>query len=213
MLVDDYAPLVRTWTRIASRFPDLELVALTDPLDAEFTLRKAAFDALCVDEMMPGLRGTDLAGRVRPLHPAMGIVLFSAAVDMDIARRALDVGVDCFLPKPFEPGELIEAATRAHERRRYTDVLTRIADVLKGAKALPQPPRLVHPFEQGLTLAERAVFELCLSGASLKEMAAARSVGINTIKKQVQAVYGKAGVHSRRELMDRWRPGTWIGGV
>ena len=53
----------------------------------------------------------------------------------------------------------------------------------------------------GLTAAEAEVAALVVAGRSNKEIAAARSVSVNTIAKQLRRIYEKLGVSSRFELV------------
>jgi len=62
------------------------------------------------DEMMPGLRGRELAARLRAIKPDIKIILCTGYSD------ALSGGVDAVLFKP------VDAATVAAELRRLCDV-------------------------------------------------------------------------------------------
>lgn len=65
-------------------------------------------DLLLTDAIMPGMRGSELAGAVRESHPRAR-VLFMSGYDADevISREVSDRAAG-FLPKPFTPRELRE---------------------------------------------------------------------------------------------------------
>jgi PAS domain S-box-containing protein len=63
-----------------------------------------AIHLLLTDVAMPGITGPELAGRVKPLRPAMEVVFMSGYSERGIAERADLTGA--YLPKPFSPQAL-----------------------------------------------------------------------------------------------------------
>jgi two-component system phosphate regulon response regulator OmpR len=64
------------------------------------------FDALVLDVMMPGENGFDYARTVRAGSPVPILMLTARANPADRVT-GLEIGADDYLPKPFEPRELI----------------------------------------------------------------------------------------------------------
>jgi two-component system phosphate regulon response regulator OmpR len=64
------------------------------------------FDALVLDVMMPGESGFDFARRVRAAS-RVPILMLTARADPADRVTGLEIGADDYLPKPFEPRELI----------------------------------------------------------------------------------------------------------
>ena len=85
-------------------------------LDRLLAVRKP--DLLVLDWMMPGEDGLSVARRLRAQHGFPPIIMLSARGE-DIDRIiGLEVGADDYLPKPFNPRELlarIRAVLRRHE--------------------------------------------------------------------------------------------------
>jgi len=79
-----------------------------------------------------------------------------------------------------------------------------ITSFISGAtKAWPAPsPRRVTDL-WGLSERELEVADAVAQGLSNKEIAAALHISPNTVKTHLRAVFEKAGVHSRFELMSR----------
>ncbi len=77
-----------------------------DAADAEAKLASLAFDLLIVDVMMPGEDGMAFTRRIRK---AVGtpILMLTAMDDTDDRIAGLESGADDYLPKPFEPRELV----------------------------------------------------------------------------------------------------------
>ena len=64
------------------------------------------FDALVLDVMMPGESGFDFARRIRT-ESRVPILMLTARADPADRVKGLEIGADDYLPKPFEPRELI----------------------------------------------------------------------------------------------------------
>ena len=60
-------------------------------------------------------------------------------------------------------------------------------------------PQLRFPY--AVTKGEREIIELLLDGLSTREIATRRSASEQTVSKQLAAIYSKAGVRSRGELI------------
>ena len=66
------------------------------------------FDAVVSDEMLPGMPGSELAGRLRALRPGLPVLLMSGRVDAALEQRARSVGVTALLHKPLTLREVAE---------------------------------------------------------------------------------------------------------
>jgi two-component system phosphate regulon response regulator OmpR len=70
-------------------------------------MRGLAFDLLILDVMMPGESGTALALSLRGAHGRIPILMLSALSEIEDRINGLMAGSDDYLPKPFEPRELL----------------------------------------------------------------------------------------------------------
>ena len=77
-----------------------------DTQEARTALEVLHFDALIVDVMMPGENGFDFAKAVRG-QSSVPLMMLTARSDADNRVRGLEIGVDDYLGKPFEPRELL----------------------------------------------------------------------------------------------------------
>jgi CheY-like chemotaxis protein len=67
------------------------------------------FDAVVSDEVMPELIGTQMALDMRRVNPALPIVIASGYGGVGFEARALSVGVNRVLKKPYRMSEIAEA--------------------------------------------------------------------------------------------------------
>jgi two-component system phosphate regulon response regulator OmpR len=70
-------------------------------------MRGLAFDLLILDVMMPGESGTALAQSLRGINERIPILMLSALSEIEDRINGLMAGSDDYLPKPFEPRELL----------------------------------------------------------------------------------------------------------
>lgn len=86
--------------------------------EARDYLRGLEFDMLVLDIMMPGEDGLSLTRSLRALSD-VPILLLTARSDIDDRIEGLEAGADDYLPKPFEPRELVlrisSILKRAHQ--------------------------------------------------------------------------------------------------
>ena len=86
---------------------------------------REVFDALILDLMLPDMDGLDVCRRIR-VRAATPILMLTARGDAMDRVIGLELGADDYLPKPFEPRELL-ARLKAILRRANSDTK---ADVL-----------------------------------------------------------------------------------
>jgi DNA-binding response OmpR family regulator len=69
-------------------------------------LRREQFDLIILDLQLPDEDGLVLARQLRARSP-VPIIVLTATTDKEVLLSALEIGVDDFITKPFEPRELI----------------------------------------------------------------------------------------------------------
>ena len=83
---------------------------VTSAATAEEARRKIAgleFDLLILDVMMPGESGVELARSLRGEDREVPILMLTARSETDQRVEGLEAGADDYLPKPFDPRELL----------------------------------------------------------------------------------------------------------
>jgi PAS domain S-box-containing protein len=117
LLVDDEEALVRLGEEMLAEL-GYEPVGFSSSTEALAALRAEPdrFDALLSDEAMPGMTGSELAGTVRALRPALPIVLMSGFVSPALAARAREHGVAEVLSKPLVSRDIARALAAALRR-------------------------------------------------------------------------------------------------
>ena len=75
--------------------------------EAREKLENIEFDLLILDIMMPGENGLELTNSLKKTNLNNPILLLSALGSSEDRIQGLEIGADDYLPKPFEPKELL----------------------------------------------------------------------------------------------------------
>ncbi|HWB77285.1 MAG TPA: response regulator transcription factor, partial [Nannocystaceae bacterium] len=88
----------------------------------------AGFDLIVLDLMLPGIYGMDVLKHVRAISE-VPILVLSARVDTSDKVRALKLGADDYMTKPFWPEELVERVRARVRRPRLEREATSVLEV------------------------------------------------------------------------------------
>ncbi|GAA5159220.1 two-component system response regulator OmpR [Viridibacterium curvum] len=116
LVVDDDARL----RGLLDRYLDEQGFAVKGVADAaqmDRALNREHFDLIVLDLMLPGEDGLSICRRLRSVENAVPIVMLTARGDEVDRIVGLEIGADDYLPKPFNPRELV-ARIHAVLRRR-----------------------------------------------------------------------------------------------
>jgi two-component system phosphate regulon response regulator OmpR len=116
LMVDDDAELSDMVSELLAR-EGWAVHAVLTAGDGERALAQWQPEAVLLDVMLPDANGFDVCRRWRGAHPGLGIVMLTARGDPMDRVLGLEIGADDYLPKPFEPRELV-ARVRALLRRQ-----------------------------------------------------------------------------------------------
>ena len=118
LLIDDDTDLGPPLAAYFRRF-GLELVQAFAPSEGLGLLRAGGFDAAILDVMLPEMDGFELCRTIRR-ESALPIVMLTARGDVMDRVVGLELGADDYLPKPFEPRELVARLQTVLRRMRTT---------------------------------------------------------------------------------------------
>ncbi|MFH9010070.1 response regulator [Streptomyces sp. NPDC017943] len=119
VLVVDDNKVIRQLIRVNLELEGLEVVTAADGAECLDVVHQVRPDVVTLDVVMPRLDGLRTAARLRadPRTRDVPLAIVSACSHHEI-ESGLEVGVDAFLPKPFEPAELVVLVRQLVERAR-----------------------------------------------------------------------------------------------
>jgi two-component system OmpR family response regulator len=160
LVVEDEADLASTLNRALGEAHFAVDVA-SDGEEAQFMLSEVTYDAVVLDLMVPKRSGWMLLQDMRQAGSRTPVLILTARGGIDDRVKALDLGADDYLPKPFAISELV-ARLRALVRRSAGNPspLLVVGDI-----TIDRAARLVYrdnvPIE--LTAREYSILELMVS--------------------------------------------------
>jgi CheY-like chemotaxis protein len=115
--VDDNK-VIRQLIRVNLELEGLEVVTAADGAECLDVVHQVRPDVVTLDVVMPRLDGLRTAARLRadPRTQHLPLAIISACTQFEV-ETGLDVGVDAFLAKPFEPSELVQLVKHLIERK------------------------------------------------------------------------------------------------
>ncbi len=116
LLIDDDEQLGPPLATYFQRF-ELSLTHALRPSEGLQRLRAGGFDAAILDVMLPEMDGFELCRTIRK-ESDIPIVMLTARGDVMDRVVGLEIGADDYLPKPFEPRELVARLQTVLRRRR-----------------------------------------------------------------------------------------------
>ena len=111
LVVDDEATLRKNIARSLRR-AGFEVIIAADGAAARQALDSSDVDVLCLDIHLPDEDGLDLLEEVRQTFPGIPAIVMTGTTNPEHRPRALRLGVENFLSKPFRLAELKALVTR-----------------------------------------------------------------------------------------------------
>jgi DNA-binding response OmpR family regulator len=128
--IDDSATM-REVIKIAFRRENITVITAGDAASAIAQFEQTPPDAVITDVIMPDQDGYSVCSQIKqhPQFSATPVILMSGVVNKNVADKAVSVGADELIRKPFQPQELI----------------ARVKSFLEPKSAQPAPPSLPAP--------------------------------------------------------------------
>ena len=169
-------------------------------------------DVIVSDVRMPGKDGLELLKLIRADERLNRVpVILLTAKGMTADRIAgYKAGANAYLPKPFDPAELLSILDNSIQRRHQMannqkgglldlkQEMASIKDIMRR-----NGEKVVQKTNVYLTLVEREVLQLLCKGYTNQEIAKERGVNITGVNRTIQKLYKVTDTDTRTELV-RW---------
>jgi DNA-binding NarL/FixJ family response regulator len=202
VLIADDEPAVRAALRaLLEEEADLAVVGEAgDGVEAISLTQRLRPDVLLLDLAMPEMGGAPAAKVLRRTVSETRIIVLTGTGPAH-APELLRLDVQGYLCKPVQGPELADAIRAVHGGG-----VCLAPDVARGLAASRAPAASLGP-----TPREREVVRLLVEGGPDKEIARRLRVRPATVRTHVRRLFGKAGVHSKAELVARAYQLGWLG--
>lgn len=105
LMIEDDVELAEILSEYLSKH-DINVTSYDEPYTGMSAINAKHFDLLLLDLTLPNLDGLEVCKRVAK-QKNIPIIISSARSDVDDKVRALESGADDYLPKPYDPKELL----------------------------------------------------------------------------------------------------------
>jgi DNA-binding NtrC family response regulator len=114
LVIDDEETIREACARILSR-DKWSVVCMESGIEglAEIGKDPNGFDAVLLDQLMPGMSGMEAMNQIRSINPNLPVIIMTGSVTEDSAYEIVEQGASGCLPKPFTPDELRAAVKKA----------------------------------------------------------------------------------------------------
>lgn len=201
-IVEDSKATREGLERIVNLSPDYKCVcACTTAEDALRLLPQHQPEIVLMDIQLPGMSGIECVVRLKELLPDVQVIMLTVYADPDRIFSAIRAGASGYLLKRSATERLFQA----------------IREVQAGGAPMSGAiARKVFGYFQGqtnsrteaeqLSTREREILELIIAGLSNKEIAGRLSMSVLTLRWHLKQIYKKLHVHSRVEVVLKFRP-------
>ncbi len=176
LVVDDEIS-VRKICEFILRMMGFEVETAADGFEAVDKAREKPFDLFIVDIRMPGMDGIETARLIREIHPDIPWIVMTGYGQLDLALKAIRLGVSGFLLKPFTPDELKALVSYVMEMDQVRRESLRIKALLPLFEISRTLLSTLEPEELERKLLQTALESLSADGAWLYEVDRDRMLG------------------------------------
>jgi two-component system KDP operon response regulator KdpE len=154
VLVVDDEPAIRRALRPPLEALGFEVTEVSRGEKALQVLRAENFDCVLLDVNMPGIGGVETLKRIRVFAPRLPVLMLTVRDSEDEKVRALELGADDYVTKPFSVRELV-ARMRTAVRRVHAPARTEEEPIEIGEIRLVPPRRSVTKRGQAIHLTRK----------------------------------------------------------
>ncbi|MDR2887679.1 MAG: response regulator transcription factor [Bacteroidales bacterium] len=201
IIVDDHELFrLGVKTAIASRHPDIEIVAEADSGEELFRLlpQTAGFDMALLDIILPGMSGVETARRLKTERPEVKILALSAENSATSVQAMLDAGAEGFISKREGGVDALAGAIRAVSGgfnffgKDISEIVYRVYVAKKKTAEVTSE----------FTEQEKRIIELCSDMATTSKQIAERlGISPRTVDTHKNNIFRKLGINSTAELI------------
>lgn len=195
IIADDHQVIREGVKRIINNEIDLEIIAEVETGEALLNeIRSDKFDIVILDVGLPGRSGIEILEYLRKFEPKLPVLIFTMQPEERIAIRAIKAGANAFISKEAPAEELLKAIRTISTGKKYItpSIAEKLAETI--SDDFNQTPH------QKLSNREFEVMCLIARGKSIKDIAEAKSISVNTVNTYRTRILAKMDFNNNMEL-------------
>jgi DNA-binding NarL/FixJ family response regulator len=196
LIVEDHAMVADGLEAVFDLADDIDLVGIARTAADAMRLAEARQPhVICMDQVLPDGRGTEVTAAIRLRWPHIQVVMLTASDDDRVLGDAIEAGCVGFLTKGACRGPVLVDAVR---RAALGEVVLPASLV---ARLLPRLRSVPYRMGADLTARERDVLGLLVTGMATRDVATHLGISFATTRNHIQGVLSKLGAHSKLEAV------------
>jgi DNA-binding NarL/FixJ family response regulator len=203
-IVEDSQTTREGLERMVNLSPDYRCVcACATAEDALRLLPEHRPEIVLMDIQLPGMSGIECVARLKELLPDVQVVMLTVYADPDRIFSALRAGASGYLLKRAAPERLFAAIREVQQGGAPMS-----GAIARKVFGYFQDQQASNGEAEKLSTREREILDQIISGRSNKEIASRLSVSVLTLRWHLKQIYKKLHVHSRIEVVLKFRLGV-----
>lgn len=169
--------------------------------DALRTLPQQAPEVVLMDIQLPKMSGIECVAQLKELLPSVQVIMVTVYEDPDRIFCALRAGACGYLLKRSTPEQVLAAIRDVQQGG-----VPMSSEIARKVIAHFQEQETIGADVEKLSAREREVLDLVVRGLSNKEIVDRLSITIEGVRWHLRNIYQKLHVHSRTEVLVKFRP-------
>jgi DNA-binding NarL/FixJ family response regulator len=201
-IIEDTLLIRQLFAEYFAQQPEFALVQQCDSAEDYLRQPRTPLDVLVLDIGLPGESGLQLLPRLKQMHPATEIIMFTVYQDIDNIFEALCLGATGYLLKSTPMPQIKDLIINQMQGGAAMSPLIARKVIAHFGQRRPAPkPRLQPDPAEGLSEKERAIVLAIVDGLSYKLVADRVGLSIDTVRYHIKNIYRKLQVNSKAELI------------
>ena len=171
--------------------------------DALLLLPAQAPEVVLMDIQLPKMSGVECVAHLKELLPSVQVIMVTVYEDPDRIFCALRAGACGYLLKRSTPEQIVAAIRDVRQGG-----VPMSSEIARKVIAHFQEQETAASDVENLSAREREVLDLVVRGLSNKEIVGRLGISIEGVRWHLRNIYHKLHVHSRTEVLVKFRPRT-----
>ena len=199
LLVDDHEIVYMGVEKLLSSSENIKLVGIAkDGEDALLKVKKLAPDIVLLDINLPKMNGIKVTEEIIKKNPATKIILHTSYVDEEYIVKGFEVGAMGYVPKNFNPDQLVEAIEMVYNGERYIKGL--VSEVLMNSFFKKEEKKDMVQ-STNLTERELEVLKYIIKGLTNNDIAQELYISVRTVEVHKANIMKKLSINNTAELV------------
>jgi len=185
--------------KLLSSSENIKLVGIAkDGEDALLKVKKLAPDIVLLDINLPKMNGIKVTEEIIKKNPATKIILHTSYVDEEYIVKGFEVGAMGYVPKNFNPDQLVEAIEMVYNGERYIKGL--VSEVLMNSFFKKEEKKDMVQ-STNLTERELEVLKYIIKGLTNNDIAQELYISVRTVEVHKANIMKKLSINNTAELV------------